>query len=96
MQVELETKIINVDVERIRPLRHAELRQGQDFSTTSYLRDHDEDTFHMACMVNSKVVTCATFYPELLSIPLSTKKNFMIKGSQFIVFMLRLDKKLQQ
>ena len=63
MQV-LETQIISIDAEKIRPLRHAELRQGQDFSTTSYLRDHDEDTFHMAYMLNGKVVTCATFYPE--------------------------------
>ena len=63
MQI-LETEIISIDAEKIRPLRHAELRKGQDFSTTSYLRDHDAETFHMACMVDSNVVTCATFYPE--------------------------------
>ena len=60
----LEKQIISIDAEKIRPLRHRELRQGQPFSTTSYLLDNDKDTFHMACMLNDKVVTCATFYPE--------------------------------
>ena len=79
MQVELETKIISVGAERVRPLRHTELRQGQDFSTTSYLRDHDEDTFHMACIVNSKVVTCATFYPEKTD-KMSAKNSYRLRG----------------
>ena len=64
MTSQLKVEINKVDAEKIRSLRHSELRKGQDFSTTSYLRDHDAETFHMACMVDSNVVTCATFYPE--------------------------------
>ena len=60
----LERQIISVDAEKIRSLRHSELRKGQPFSTTSYLLDNDKNTFHMACMLNDQVVTCATFYPE--------------------------------
>jgi len=60
----LEKQIISVDAEKIRSLRHSELRKGQPFSTTSYLLDNDKNTFHMACMLNDQVVTCATFYPE--------------------------------
>ena len=64
MQLDLEVEIININAEKIRPLRHAELRQGKDFSTTSYLRDNDHATFHLASIVNHQVITCATFYPE--------------------------------
>jgi len=78
MQV-LETQIISVDAEKIRNLRHAELRPGQDFSTTSYLRDHDADTFHMACMADEKVLTCATFYPEKTNRVLA-KKPYRLRG----------------
>ena len=64
MTTQLKVNIRKVDAERIRPLRHSELRKGQDFSTTSYLKDYEVDTFHMACIVDEKIVTCATFYPE--------------------------------
>ena len=64
MITQLQVEINKVDAEKIRPLRHAELRKGQDFSTTSYLKDYAESTFHMACIVDNKAVTCATFYPE--------------------------------
>ena len=64
MTTKLKVNIRKVDAERIRPLRHSELRKGQDFSTTSYLKDHEESTFHMACIADDKIVTCATFYPE--------------------------------
>ena len=64
MKLDLEVEIKNIDAEKIRPLRHSELRQGLHFSTTSYLRDHEKDTFHMACILNEKIVTCATFYPQ--------------------------------
>ncbi len=78
MQV-LEKQIISIDAEKIRPLRHAELRQDQPFSTTSYLRDNDKDTFHMACLVDSKVVTCATFYPEETE-KISAVKAYRLRG----------------
>ena len=64
MITQLQVEINKVDAEKIRPLRHVELRKGQDFSTTSYLKDYEESTFHMACIVDGKAVTCATFYPE--------------------------------
>ena len=60
----MKVTINKVDAEKIRPLRHLELRKGQDFATTSYLKDYEVDTFHMACIVDEKIVTCATFYPE--------------------------------
>ena len=64
MDLELPIEIKRVDAEMIRPLRHAELRKGQDFSTTSYLKDNEESTFHMASILDGKIVTCATFYPQ--------------------------------
>ena len=50
----LKTEIHKVSANRIRLLRHSELRKGQDFSTTSYLRDDDNETFHMACIHEKK------------------------------------------
>ncbi len=64
MEALLTTEIHKVNAEIIRPLRHSELRKGEDFSTTSYLRDDDNKTFHMACVKADKIVACATFYPE--------------------------------
>tara|TARA_B100000700_G_scaffold329516_2_gene451502 strand:+ start:17 stop:466 length:450 start_codon:yes stop_codon:yes gene_type:complete len=78
MQV-LERQIITIEAEKIRPLRHTELRQGQPFSTTSYLRDDDPNTFHMACLVDNKVVTCATFYPQETEKILS-KNSYRLRG----------------
>ena len=75
MQLDLGIEIININAEEIRPLRHAELRQGEDFSSTSYLRDNDKETFHMACIINRKVITCATFYPEITDKRLSKKES---------------------
>ena len=64
MEVLLKKEIQKVTAEIIRPLRHSELRKGEDFSTTSYLRDDDKETFHMACFKEKKIAVCATFYPE--------------------------------
>jgi predicted N-acetyltransferase YhbS len=74
MDLELAIEIKSVDADKIRPLRHSELRKGQDFSTTSYLRDNKESTFHMASILDSKIVTCATFYPE------KSKKSNAVKS----------------
>ena len=79
MITQLQVEINKVDAEKIRPLRHAELRKGQDFSTTSYLRDYEEDTFHMACIVDDKIVTCATFYPEK-SIKIKSDNAYRLRG----------------
>ena len=64
MTTQLQVEINKVDAKKIRRLRHVELRKDQDFSTTSYLKDYEESTFHMACIIDDKIVTCATFYPE--------------------------------
>ena len=70
----LNPKIKKVDADKIRPLRHLELRKGEDFSTTLYLRDNDYETLHMACFIDQKIVACATFYPEI-----SEKSSFGIQ-----------------
>ena len=79
MTTQLKVNISKVDAEKIRPLRHSELRKGQDFSTTSYLKDYEEDTFHMACIVDDKIVTCATFYPEK-SIKIKSDNAYRLRG----------------
>ena len=48
----------------IRKIRHRNLRQGKPFSTTSYKKDNDKKTFHLACFNNNVIISCATFYPE--------------------------------
>ena len=55
-----------------------------------YLKDYEESTFHMACIVADKTVTCATFYPEKSSKiksdnayrlrGMATDSNFQRKG----------------
>ena len=79
MITQLQVEINKVDADKIRSLRHSELRKGQDFSTTSYLRDYEEDTFHMACIVDEKIVTCATFYPEK-SIKAKSNNAYRLRG----------------
>ena len=79
MTTQLQVEINKVDAEKIRSLRHSELRKGQDFSTTSYLKDYEVDTFHMACIVDDKIVTCATFYPEK-SIKIKSDNAYRLRG----------------
>ena len=79
METRLQVEIKKVDAEKVRPLRHSELRKGQDFSTTSYLKDYEEDTFHMACIVDDKIVTCATFYPEK-STKINSENAYRLRG----------------
>ena len=79
MKSQLDAQIKKVDAEKIRPLRHSELRQGKPFSSTSYLRDHENDTFHMACFVGEKIVTCATFYPESTD-KIKSEKAYRLRG----------------
>ena len=79
MTTQLKVNITKVDAEKVRTLRHSELRKGQDFSTTSYLKDYEEDTFHMACIVDEKIVTCATFYPEK-SIKIKSDNTYRLRG----------------
>ena len=79
MTTQLKVNIRKVDAEKVRPLRHSELRKGQDFSTTSYLKDYEEGTFHMACIVDEKIVTCTTFYPEK-SIKIISDNAYRLRG----------------
>ena len=79
MTTQLKVNIRKVDAEIIRPLRHSELRKGQDFSTTSYLKDYEINTFHMAYISNEKIVTCATFYPEK-STKIKTENAYRLRG----------------
>ena len=79
MTTQFQVDINKVDAEKVRSLRHLELRKGQDFSTTSYLKDYEEDTFHMACIVDDKIVTCATFYPEK-SINIKSDNAYRLRG----------------
>jgi len=79
MITQLQVEINKVDAEKIRPLRHSELRKGQDFSTTSYLKDYEEGTFHMACIVDDEIVTCATFYAEK-SMKVKSNNAYRLRG----------------
>ena len=56
--------IRKVKASNIRTIRHINLRQGKPYSTTSYKRDEENNTFHLACILNKEPVSCATFYPE--------------------------------
>ena len=79
MTTQLQVEINKVDAEKIRSLRHSELRKGQDFSTTSLLKDYEEGTFHMACIVDESIVTCATFYPEKF-IKIKSDNAYRLRG----------------
>ena len=79
MTTQLQLEINKVDAEKIRSLRHSELRKGQDFSTTSLLKDYEEGTFHMACIVDENIVTCATFYPEKF-IKIKSDNAYRLRG----------------
>ena len=79
MITQLKVNIRKVDAEIIRPLRHSELRKGQDFSTTSYLKDYEINTFHMACIIDNRAVSCATFYPET-SIKTQSRNAYRLRG----------------
>lgn len=79
MIAQLQVEINKVDAEKIRPLRHSELRKGQDYSTTSYMKDYEEGTFHMACIVDDKIVTCATFYAQT-SMKIKSNNAYRLRG----------------
>jgi len=79
MTIQFKVNITQVDADKVRPLRHSELRNGQDFSTTSLLEDYKEDTFHLACIVDDKIVTCATFYPDKF-IKIKSNNAYRLRG----------------
>ena len=79
MESQLQLYVKKVSAEKVRSLRYSELRKEQDFSTTSYLKDYEKDTFHMACVVEGKIVTCATFYPEK-STKIKSENAYRLRG----------------
>ena len=79
MTTQLKVNIRKVDAKKVRSLRHSELRKDQDFSTTSYLKDYEIDTFHMAYISDDKIVTCATFYPEK-STKIKSENAYRLRG----------------
>ena len=79
MKTQLQVEINKVGADKIRLLRHSELRKGQDFSTTSYLKDYEEGTFHMACIVDDKIVTCATLYAQT-SMKIKSNNAYRLRG----------------
>jgi ribosomal protein S18 acetylase RimI-like enzyme len=79
MIAQLQVEINKVEAEKIRPLRHSELRKGQDYSTTSYLKDYEDGTFHMACIADYKIVTCATFYAQK-SMKIKSNNAYRLRG----------------
>ena len=56
--------IKQVDVEEIRSLRSLVLRPGQPKDSTNYEKDNEIPTLHYANIINKKVCSIATFYPE--------------------------------
>ena len=79
MTIQSQVEIKKVVAEDVRPLRHSELRKGQAFSTTSYIEDYEPDTFHMACIINEKIVTCASYYKEK-SIKIKSDNEYRLRG----------------
>ena len=79
MIAQLQVEINKVEAEKIRSLRHSELRKGQDYSTTSYLKDYEDGTFHMACIADYKIVTCATFYAQK-SMKIKSENAYRLRG----------------
>ena len=79
MELELDAQIIKIDAKNIRPLRHSELRKGKDYSTTSYLKDNEKETFHLACLLDDRIVTCATFYPQKTG-KIRAENSFRLRG----------------
>ena len=68
-----------VAAEEIRSLRHKMLRQGQNFSTTSYDRDNEKDTFHLGVVLENNIVSCSTFYPEQTD-KIPSKNAYRLRG----------------
>ncbi len=72
-------QIKEVSAKQIRKLRHITLRQGKPFSTTTYKKDSFLETFHLAAFENNKIVSCATFYPEVTKV-FKSKQAYRLRG----------------
>ena len=63
----------------IRKIRHRNLRQGKPFSATTYKKDNEKKTFHLACIYNNVTISCATFYPENNNL-FPKEKSYRLRG----------------
>lgn len=79
MTTQFQVEIKKVVAKEVRPLRHSELRKGQDFSTTSYDRDNEKNTFHLGVFLENNIVSCSTFYPEQTD-KIPSKNAYRLRG----------------
>ena len=68
-----------VTTKDIRPLRNLVLRPNLPIETTYYDLDDDIETFHLASMMDSTIISIGTFYPEN-DIELQTKNGYRLRG----------------
>jgi predicted GNAT family N-acyltransferase len=57
-------KISLVNAEKIRPLRNLVLRPNLPVETTYYDLDDHKETFHLASIIDKKIISIGSFYPE--------------------------------
>jgi len=72
-------KVKEVFAKDIRPLRNLVLRPNLPIETTFYDLDDDNETFHLASIMNNTIISIGTFYPEN-DIELQTKNGFRLRG----------------
>ena len=53
-----------VNAEKIRPLRNLVLRPNLPVETTYYDLDDHKETFHLASIIDKKIISIGSFYPE--------------------------------
>ena len=63
----------------IRPLRNLVLRPNLPIETTYYDLDNEKDTFHLASIMHSTIISIGTFYPEN-DIELQSKNGYRLRG----------------
>lgn len=71
--------IQQVEVEKIRPLRHLVLRPGQPIESTDYDRDKEYQTLHYANLLDKSVLCIATFYPESM-LEIKSSNAYRLRG----------------
>lgn len=58
-------RVVAVDADQVRPLRHAVLRAGRPLEESVYPEDELPDTLHLAALADDgSVRACGTFFPE--------------------------------
>ena len=72
-------RISLVKAEEVRPLRHLVLRPNLPVETTRYDLDNHKETIHLACIMNKKIISISTFYPENNS-ELKSKNGYRLRG----------------